>query len=154
MPISRKLSGFLSFCELSPSGGRGLSRARGPLGPPALLLILALPACALVSPYSGGFEELRARTIVIHFPASEQDLDRICNAVSGSWLPTHGCAVIADSERTARLMGNRFRAIGQATDEGIECILIVPPSAAIVEHELGLCASKAEGYWNAHRTPL
>lgn len=144
---------FFSDGVCLPRAWRPRSIVRRP-GALSALLLLALSGCALVSPYSGEFDELRAKTVVIHFPESESELDRICAEVSGSWLPTHGCAVIANSERTARLMGSRFRAIGEASAEGIECILIVPPSAGIVQHELGLCATGAEGYWNAHRDPL
>lgn len=110
-----------------------------------------ISGCAITMPYSGEFEALRGKTVLIYFPETERDLDRVCDEVSGSPLPVAGCAVIADKPETAQLMGARFREIGTRDSSPIECVLLVPPSAGIVEHELGLCATRADGYWNAHR---
>lgn len=137
-----------------PASQRPRSAARLARKLPAAALALgawALAGCAVTMPYSGEFEELRGKTVLIYFPETEGDLDRVCNELSASPLPVHGCAVIADRPETARTMGFKFREIGAREGSPIECVLLVPPSAGIVQHELGLCATKADGYWNTHR---
>ena len=113
-----------------------------------LALALAAGGCdyTITKQYTGEYKELEGRTIVIYFAVDEEELHAACDKVVPTSFFKAGCVGIATNDDERRRMMQNMAAEARRVGSGVDCVLIVPASRGILEHELGLCASKAEGY--------
>jgi len=114
----------------------------------AMTLGGALGGCdyTFTKQYTGEYEALEGRTIIVYFASNPEELHEACDQVIDSSFFKAGCVGIARNDDERRRMRKQFTLSAEAADTGVDCILIVPGSHGILQHELGLCATAAEGY--------
>jgi len=125
---------------------------------PALLRVLTLAGVMMLGgalggcdytftkQYTGEYEALEGRTIIVYFASNPEELHELCDQVIDSSFFKAGCVGIARNDDERRRMRDQFTLSAEAANTGVDCILIVPTSHGILEHEMGLCATAAEGY--------
>ena len=107
--------------------------------------------------YTGEYDALEERAIIVYFARNSEELHEACDQVIDSSFFKARRVGIARNDDERRRMREQFKLSAEAADTGVDCILIVPTSHGILEHELSLCVTATEGYPNkkikAEETP-